>query len=395
MGRILLGVPMRYGVLPRGLGRPILSLGLAAIASGVLYRKRDRANKAQLDNHSQTAIYRAAVQSAPIISIGEDMVIMVASESFAELIKIDQYALLGTNAVSLLSNFRGAEVSRYSINIKGPPSFDVLDLAKGDGANIRVAAFSRWSEKVGQRIISFAEIEKNHRFHTVRSDFVATVSHELRTPLSSVSGALGLVDAGLTGELSEDSREMIKIALNNTSRLIKLIDDLLDVEGIESGRLHLDTHKYSLGRIVKTAVDDIRSFSDEHGVSIVFCSNLENDQILVDADRAVQVFTNLLSNAIKFSPKPGTVTIDIVRKAPYYRVCVIDDGPGVPEKFRPYIFGKFAQADRWNSRKVGGTGLGLAISREIVQRLDGKIWFMDRPSGGAIFAVELPIPAGS
>jgi signal transduction histidine kinase len=162
------------------------------------------------------------------------------------------------------------------------------------------------------------------------------------------------------------------------------------VERIESGRLHFEIERRSLGSLIRTAMDEIKPFSDQHKVELRFDEECGADFVRVDGDRIVQVFTNLLSNAIKFSPTGGKVVVRMSLKPAFHRVEFIDNGSGIPEEFRKRIFTKFAQADGSGSRRVGGTGLGLAISRQIMERLDGKLWFDDNPEGGTIFYVDLP-----
>jgi signal transduction histidine kinase len=299
--------------------------------------------------------------------------------------------LLGQNMNVLVRNREGGSVqSIISDSAAMGTSLPGLSVCRG-GSEVPVSIRAvKLDGEAGGWFVILSDLTQQTQFDRLKSDFVSIVSHELRTPLSSIAGALGLVSAGAAGDVSEDASEMIGIALNNTNRLIRLIDDLLDVERIESGRLHFDMQCHSLGALLRTAIQEIKPFADRYKVALQFEKAEGSDCVHVDSDRTVQVFTNLLSNAIKFSPADGQVTIRLFPKPAYHRIEFIDNGPGIPEGFRKRIFTKFAQADGSGSRRVGGTGLGLAISRQIVDRLDGKLWFADNPQGGTIFYMDLP-----
>jgi len=224
----------------------------------------------------------------------------------------------------------------------------------------------------------------------LESDFISTVSHELRTPLSSIAGALGLVAAGATGRLNSETEKLLGIALANTKRLIALINDLLEIDKVQAGKLRMKIASHSLRDVAKSAIDEISPLGQAKGVKMMLNCESTGDSAHVDSQRLAQVFRNLLSNAIKFSPPGESVRINISTGADCHRVDFIDNGPGVPEEFRQRLYDKFSQADSAGKHGVGGTGLGLAISREIVHRLNGRLRFTPNPEGGAIFTVELP-----
>ncbi len=235
------------------------------------------------------------------------------------------------------------------------------------------------------------DITERKRVERMKSEFVSTVSHELRTPLTSISGALGLVSGGALGEVTPQAREMIGIAYKNCQRLTYLINDLLDMEKITSGKLHFDMHAYALMPMVEQALQANRDYGTERNVTLNLVQTVSNIEVRVDNQRLMQVLANLLSNAIKFSPKDEVVEIAVEHKAPYVRVSVRDHGPGIPEAFRDRIFQKFAQADSSDTRQKGGTGLGLAITRELVERMGGQIGFESKDGEGACFFFDLPV----
>ena len=253
-------------------------------------------------------------------------------------------------------------------------------IANAEGRVVRVAGIM---EDITARRAEATRMER------MKDDFVATVSHELRTPLTSIAGSLGLL-ARNTEELSEPTARLVKIALGNSERLVRLINGILDIEKIESGNLAFDMRRIRLHPLVEQTIDSVRGFANAYGVQISLDAESADCEVRADPDRLAQVVTNLLANAIKFSPSGKEVVVAIRKATDVIRVSVRDHGPGIPESFKPRIFEKFAQADNSDTRKKGGTGLGLSIAREIVNRLGGEIGFDDAPGGGTSFHFELP-----
>ena len=234
------------------------------------------------------------------------------------------------------------------------------------------------------------DVTERKQVEQMKSEFVSTVSHELRTPLTSIAGSLGLLAGGAAGALPERAKRLVTIAYDNCQRLVRLINDILDVEKIESGKMAFTLQPVLLQPLIYATIQSNISFAESHDVSVRLETVPADAVVMADPDRLVQVITNLLSNAIKYSPKGGVVTISAVRLDRRHRISVADCGPGIPEAFRDRIFGKFAQADASDTRQKGGTGLGLSIVREIVVRLGGEVGFVDREGGGTVFNVDLP-----
>lgn len=222
-----------------------------------------------------------------------------------------------------------------------------------------------------------------------KSEFVSTVSHELRTPLTSIAGSLGLLVGGAGGALPEKAGRLIAIAESNSRRLVRLINDILDMEKIQSGKLTFTLRPLDLGDLAQRAIDGMSGLSSETGVTLAYVAPDGPVTVHGDADRLTQVVTNLISNALKFSPRGGTVQVMVEVAGRHARLRVSDQGPGIPAEFRERIFGRFAQADSSDTRQKGGTGLGLAISKEIVERHGGRIWFESTPGLGATIFFEL------
>jgi signal transduction histidine kinase len=231
------------------------------------------------------------------------------------------------------------------------------------------------------------------RLERLKDEFVSTVSHELRTPLTSIAGSLGLLKGNAAGSLPKSAERLLEIAHTNSVRLVRLVNDILDIEKLESGHVAFDFRQIQVRPLVEQTVEAIRGYAEGHRVKVRIEAVGAVDDIRADTDRLAQVVTNLLSNAIKCSPPDGEVVIAVEKDAEVdvVRITVRDCGPGIPADFKSRIFERFAQADATNARRKGGTGLGLSIAKQIVDRLGGDIGFADAPSGGTIFHVELPI----
>jgi len=234
------------------------------------------------------------------------------------------------------------------------------------------------------------DISDRQRVDRLKDEFVATVSHELRTPLTSIAGSLGLLLGGAAGKLPDSVSRFLSIAHNNCTRLVRLINDILDIEKIESGSVVFSFKRIELRQLAEHVAEANRGYADGFGVRVRLEQPPEAGKVLADPDRLAQVITNLISNAVKFSPRDGEVTVAITHPDARMRVTVRDHGPGIPPEFKPRIFEKFAQADATDARQKGGTGLGLSIARKIVTRLGGTIGFKDADGGGTEFFVELP-----
>ena len=224
----------------------------------------------------------------------------------------------------------------------------------------------------------------------LKKEFTSTLSHELRTPLTSIIGSLQLINAGVLGEVPKDVAELTEVAERNGQRLLDLINDILDIEKIESGKLTLNPQVIRVDELVREAMVLNKGFGDRFKVRFEARGELLAREVSADHKRLLQVMTNLLSNAAKFSPEGEVVEITTEELAECLRVGVHDRGPGIPEAFRARVFGRFNQADSTTSRQKGGTGLGLAICKRLVEMMQGRIGFQDRPGGGTTFWFELP-----
>lgn len=239
------------------------------------------------------------------------------------------------------------------------------------------------------------DITERKQMDKMKNEFISTVSHELRTPLTSIRGSLGLISGGAVGKLPEQAKDMLKIASKNTERLLLLINDILDIQKIESGQMAFNFQSLDIMSFLERAVEENASYGEQHGVKFVIANEIENFQIYGDKDRMMQVMANLLSNAAKFSPDDETVEISVAHHhGDTIRISITDHGEGIPEAFQPKLFDKFTQSDSSDTRQKGGTGLGLSITKIIVEKHGGRIGFVSREGIGTTFYIELPALMG-
>ncbi len=237
------------------------------------------------------------------------------------------------------------------------------------------------------------DISERKRVERIKSEFVASVSHELRTPLTSIAGSLGLLAGGAGGELSDRAQRLITIAHSNAERLVRLINDILDLEKIDSGRMAFKNQRIELSHFLKQAIEANRGFADRYQISLEMKVDGRQAYVWADPDRLMQIITNLISNAVKFSPEGAVVEIVLQASGTAHRISICDHGPGIDEDFRDRVFSRFAQADSSDSRAKGGTGLGLSIVREMVTRLGGSVSFDTETGVGTRFHIDLPATA--
>lgn len=276
--------------------------------------------------------------------------------------------------------------------------FDLeLELAPTQGALtawVRVICHAcKDNGEVTELIGAYQDITELKKVDQLKSEFVSTVSHELRTPLTSIRGSLSLLKSGSLFELnSDEAMNMLDIAERNSERLLHLINDLLDMEKIETGEINFKWDSYPLLQLLEQSLTENDSFSKKLGVAFLLDSNVPKVNVNVDKERFLQVMSNLLSNAAKFTASGTNVDVSASRDSHgSVRVSVRDFGQGVPESFQNKIFTKFSQADGSDTRQQGGTGLGLSISKSIVERMDGEIGFDSVEGEGSTFYFSLPV----
>jgi PAS domain S-box-containing protein len=232
------------------------------------------------------------------------------------------------------------------------------------------------------------DVSERHEVEKLKRDFISTVSHELRTPLTSIRGSLGLLSAGVMGDLPADARPMVTVAERNSMRLLALIDDILDSDRLESGQLEMDLQPTALLPILERSIESVSALAMQDGVEIRL--ECPHTTVMADPARIAQVAVNLLSNAVKYSYRGATVVMRAQVQDGWVDVAVEDRGRGIALELQKKLFRRFQRADSSDSRMKPGTGLGLSICKAIVERHGGSIGLESREGEGSIFWFRIP-----
>jgi PAS domain S-box-containing protein len=368
---------------------------ISAFIISVLLDRQQRRRDLAMSN----MIYRAMVRELPdCLNVKDvDGRFVVANPATAEMMRAASAEdLIGKTDFDfypkdVAERFRQDEVgpleTGQTLRIDQPALF--LDGSKGWLYTLK-SPFRDETGKIVGVITYNRDITEQKKNAQLKNDFISTVSHELRTPLTSIRGSLGLIAAGVAGELPPKAANLVNIAHNNSERLVLLINDILDMEKIESGVISFKIKQIPVRPVLEQAIAASSNYMAESRIRIVLVDDAPRAEANIDPDRLHQVMANLLSNAIKFSDHGGTVMVKLQRRdGDMLRISVIDQGAGIPEAFRGRIFGKFEQADASSTRKKGGTGLGLSIVKTIVEKLGGAVSFETEEGKGTSFHVDL------
>ena len=232
--------------------------------------------------------------------------------------------------------------------------------------------------------------ENEKKIDRMKSEFVSTASHELRTPLTAIHGSLKLVTSGVLGEIPVKAKDMLDISLRNSERLTSIVNDILDIEKLESGKMEFDLKPQDIIELINESINANSAYGNKYQIQYALNQDSISATVNVDTDRFMQIMANLLSNAAKFSPANSTVEISVNRMNGKIRVAVKDKGVGIDKNLQPTIFHKFAQVDSTDTRHSGGTGLGLAISKELIEKMGGEIGLTSTIGKGSTFYLDLP-----
>lgn len=339
------------------------------------------ANDGLWDWHIQTDIVYFSPRWKAMLGYTEDEVGDTIGE-WNKRIHPDDLARVEDEVKSYLDGNKAHYQSEYRVRHKEGRDVWILDrgIAQRDAQG-----------KAYRMVGIYTDISPQKKMDRLKSEFVSTVSHELRTPLASIRGSLGLVAGGVAGELPAQAKALIDIAYSNTERLLTMINDILDIEKIQSGKIDFDLKPQPLSPLVEQAISANKGYAERHNVTFTLVEGLPGVRVNVDGERLMQVMSNLLSNAAKFSHANGKVEIVVTQDNQRVRIAVVDHGVGVPDDFRGHIFDKFTQADSSDTRHKDGTGLGLNITKSIVEMMQGEIGFDSKPGVGTTFYFTLPL----
>jgi signal transduction histidine kinase len=234
-----------------------------------------------------------------------------------------------------------------------------------------------------------SDVTMARQLERLKSQFISMVSHELRTPLTSIRASMQLLIAeDMTG--NEDANQLVRVALSNADRLIRIVNDILDMSKIEAGEMMVSPKPTRLAPIIEDSVRSVEGFARDNGVTISHSAN-GVVEVLADPDRTIQVLINLLSNAVKHSPSGSKVEITADREGSMATVAIRDHGPGIPAHKVDFIFEPFTQLDGSDTRRIAGTGLGLTIARALAEKQGGGIRVSSREGEGATFTLTMPL----
>jgi len=295
---------------------------------------------------------------------------------------------------TLLSSDGGEDPVRAALLSGEPRSSKDATFRRADGRRFPVEFTCTpivEEDRIAGAVVTFRDVTERREVDRMKDEFISVVSHELRTPLTAIRGSLGLLASGKAGEVPQRGQRMLEIAVQNTDRLIRLINDILDIERIESGKVAMEPRPVNAAELAQNAAEVMMPMAERAGVGVYVWA--EPVALVADPDRLLQVLTNLISNAVKFSNPGGTVELTVEPQGDDALFRVTDHGRGIPADRLESIFERFQQVDSSDSRQKGGTGLGLAICRTIVGQHGGRIWAESVLGEGSTLAFVLPLPA--
>lgn len=285
-------------------------------------------------------------------------------------------------------------INEFRENIDSTETLPGREFALKDGRIIEIISRTLLDQEGNShgRVSFNRDVTEERKIESLKSEFISLASHELRTPLTSIFASIRLLLSGdIAPQLDDQSKKLLEISLRNCDRLLSLVDDILDMERIITGKMTYDFSPVDLVELITKSVEENEAYAHEYDVKLEFQAIDQPVNVSCDSERIIQVMSNLISNAAKFSPKGETVSIIVEPMTDEVRVSVIDRGEGVPAGFDHQIFEKFTQAENLNTRTKGGSGLGLSISKSIINQHGGMIDFNSEEGDGATFYFELPL----
>lgn len=373
-------------------GRPLRSLGTVQDVTDQ--------RLAQEALQRSEAFSRAISETAPdgIFAIDERGVIQSCNPAAERIFGFTRGEMIGRNVKMLMPEPQRSEHDGYLANYCAGGPAKVIGIGREVTAQRKDGSLFPLDLAVGEMQVGgrryftgiVRDITERKRMERIKDEFISIVSHELRTPLTSIRGALGLLAGNASHETPDQTQSLLQIALRNSEHLTHLINDLLDLQKIEAGKMDFDIRCQPIRPIVEAALEEALGLQQQYRVQFILTESLADARVQVDSARLAQVLANLLSNAAKFSPPDAPVELAVTRSDAGIQVSVRDHGPGVAEEFRDHTFEKFSQADASDSRQKGGTGLGLAICKSIIEQMEGAIGYDSMPGAGATFFFTLP-----
>jgi PAS domain S-box-containing protein len=390
----------------------VLGIALLLTASVMIYRLTRESERAHIALNNAERIQRTILNSANygMISTDTEGTILTVNAAAEKWLQYPSTDLIGSNVYKVHDEQElraRADQLRRAMGMPVPGDFHALvtkakygvadeidcTYVRKDGTrfpvSLSVTALRREAENLSGYLMIASDLSERRAIEKMKDEFLSVVSHELRTPLTSIKGALGLLNGGVTGKLPAAAEKMLQLALNNTDRLTRLVNDILDFERMESGQITMETQISDTAQLMRESAESVHVIAQGEGVSVVLVPLAV--PVRVDPSRIVQALINLLGNAIKFSPPGGRIEFGAERNGASVVFRIKDEGRGIPKDKLETIFERFQQVDASDSREKGGTGLGLAICRSIVQQHGGRVWAESELGRGSTFYVQLPL----
>lgn len=394
--------PFPAGTLVESLGQLQIFMAVVALSSMIMgavveerlrSEARTRRNEQRLDAFfSQVLVGMAQCDADGRILLVNPRFCGICGRTNAELSRLTMREILHPADVDrfddMISKLRAGESSAvFEHRVVRPDGGCIW-------VNHYVSAVRDEGKIIRQTVSTLEDISERKKIDILKSEFISTVSHDLRTPLTSIKSSLDLIHEGVAGPVSDKARHLIRIAFRNCERLARLVNDILDTQKIEAGKIDFHFQPLEMLPLLEQAVEFNQFFADNYGVKFVISRRVAEAMVQVDSDRLMQVLNNLLSNAAKFSPPHCNVLVAMECHNNSLRTAVRDFGPGIPEEFRDRMFQKFSQVEPQDRLERAGSGLGLWISRMIIEQHGGRIGFTSSPREGTTFYFDLPLWTG-
>jgi PAS domain S-box-containing protein len=368
----------------------VLAVLFMSIALALLHDDLQRRRAAELALQENEVKYRQFVEQAAdaILVVDSRAVCTQANTRAAEIIGRPQSEIRGLPLSAFVRSEDGAGGAVLPMLRYGHVTTGEFSVVRPDGTQVAVEVRATMLDDGNVQVIA-RDISERKEVDRLKDEFLSVVSHELRTPLTSIRGALGLLAAGKLDDAPAQRQRMVQLAASNTDRLIRLINEILDLERMRSGRITFARVDLSAADVVDAAVEALRPIADRTGVTIQV--DVEPLHIFADPDRMAQALTNLVDNAIKFSPANSTIDVTARHEGDFAVFEVRDHGRGIPPEMLEAVFDRFRQVDHSDAREKGGTGLGLAICRNIVEEHGGTIRVESTVGAGSVFRFTIPL----
>ena len=374
----------------------LVSLAIGVIADQLERHKRELAKSLQAERASQARI-RAITDSVDeaLLLVAPDQRVLNINHRFAEFFEIPAERIVGSSLSDLKTFF---EQTFDDANLFG----DLVAAANGERTFVKQilprtrelqihATPVRDGENILGSLVVLRDVTHERQVDRMKTEFVSLVSHELRTPLTSIKGFTEMVLDGDAGEINDEVRDYLGVVFNNAERLVALVNDLLDISRMESGRIKIKSERVDLNDIVRIVVATMEQKIREKQQTLAVATDPDAALVTGDHDKLVQVLTNYVSNAHKYTQSGGSIRIEITRENNFARVAVMDNGFGISPQDREKLFTRFYRVDNSMTREIGGTGLGLAIVKQLIELQGGAVGVASELGKGSTFFFTVPL----